>query len=141
MRTFFPRNTAERDARYGGMRGEGVGYSKGKPGEPQQVLDEFVEYNNATTFAFNCKIVSGKVLPFNKLRVGMTFQNNGGGTVFLAIGVDPGLGSAPPVNAFRIPPGGSMSIDFNCPASDVYASSSIDDVVLTVSETTRIKAR
>lgn len=137
----FPRNFTERDERYGAMRGESVGYSKGKPGEGPKEIADFVEYNNATTFGFNCTIVSSKVLPFNKLRVGMTFQNNGAGTVFLGIGADPGLGTAPPSAAFRIPAGGSMSIDFNCPATDVYVSSSIDNVLLTVSETTRIKAR
>lgn len=141
MNRYFARNAAERDERYGAMRGEAPGYSKGKPGVDQGQLEAFVEYSNATTMAFNCKIVSGKVLPFNKLRVGMSFQNNGAGTIFIGIGSDPGNGTPAPSNAFRIAPGGFLSIDFNCPASDVYASSSIDDVIMAVSETTRVKAR
>lgn len=119
---------------------DGVGYSKGNPNTPPKDKTEFTEVNNGRTFGVVVNIVAQKLLPSNKLRVSLLFQNRSSATVFIGIGGDPGSGNAtpPPINAIELAAGAVFGLDQYCVFNDIYLCADADGSLVTVLETIKV---
>jgi hypothetical protein len=87
------------------------------PKNADGTLDNFRNRNlrNTTPIQLVGGAASVRVLPANPRRTGLIIQNKDtAATLFVGYGIQADL------NAFQIPPGGSILEDFTCPAGEVY---------------------
>lgn len=119
---------------------DSVGYSRGNPNTPPVEKTSFTDVNNGRTSGYIINIVSQKILPANKLRVSILFQNRSSATVFIGIGNDPGAGNStpPPLNAIELAAGAVFGLDQYCAYNDIYLSADADSSLVTVLETIKV---
>lgn len=124
-----------------GSRSREVGYSTGKPNQAPKEKTVFVGYNQGNTQGKIVNIEAAVVLPANKLRVSLFFQNRSSSTVYIGFGSNVGRGDAtpPPVPAVELPAGAVLGFDQYCPYNDVYMSAEADGCLVTVIETISVQ--